>query len=56
MKKDKLKRPFKEPDHEEIPIYTDPENKEGRIPTDILGSYSGNPLDGGEPIQDADDL
>lgn len=56
MKKDKLTRPYRKPNHEEIPLYTDPENKEGRIPTDVLGSYSGTPLDGQMPIQDVDDL
>lgn len=25
-------------------------------PTDPLGSYTGRPADGGEPVQDADDL
>jgi hypothetical protein len=24
--------------------------------TDVLGSYTGTPADGGEPVQDADDL
>lgn len=26
------------------------------IPTDVLGSYTGTPADGGKPEQDADDL
>lgn len=26
------------------------------IPTDVLGSYTGAPEDGGRPVQDADDL
>jgi hypothetical protein len=26
------------------------------IPSDVDGSYTGVPLDGGEPVQDADDL
>lgn len=26
------------------------------IPSDVLGSYTGHALDGGRPIQDADDL
>lgn len=26
------------------------------IPTDVLGSYTGNPYDGSTPTQDADDL
>ena len=38
------------------PPYNDPMNKEGEIPTDVLGSYSGTPLDGSQPVQDADDL
>ena len=25
-------------------------------PTDVLGSYTGRPADGGVPVQDADDL
>lgn len=25
-------------------------------PSDVLGSYTGNPTDGGEPVQDQDDL
>lgn len=40
----------------EIPQYNDPMNKEGIIPTDVLGSYSGTPLDGSQPVQDVDDL
>ena len=28
----------------------------GGIPSDVLGSYTGRALDGGRPIQDADDL
>ena len=40
----------------EMPPYNDPMNKEGEIPTDVLGSYSGTPLDGSQPVQDADDL
>ena len=35
----------------EIPQYNDPMNKEGVIPTDVLGSYSGTPLDGSQPVQ-----
>ena len=34
-----------------LPLITD-EN----IPSDIDGSYTGVPLDGGKPVQDADDL
>jgi len=26
------------------------------IPSDVLGSYTGTPVDGGVPVQDADDL
>lgn len=26
------------------------------IPSDVLGSYTGNAMDGDRPIQDADDL
>lgn len=26
------------------------------IPTDVLGSYTGTPVDGLQPVQDADDL
>lgn len=26
------------------------------IPSDVLGSYTGKPKDGGKPVQDADDL
>ena len=40
----------------ESPQYNDPMNKEGVIPTDVLGSYSGTPLDGSQPVQDVDDL
>ena len=40
----------------EIPQYNDPMNKEGVIPTDVLGSYSGTPLAGSQPVQDVDDL
>lgn len=29
---------------------------EGRIVTDPQGSYTGRPVDGGVPVQDADDL
>lgn len=28
----------------------------GDIPSDVLGSYTGKPRDGGKPVQDADDL
>lgn len=32
------------------------EQGRGDIPSDVLGSYTGTPADGGRPIQDADDL
>lgn len=32
------------------------ESGDDGIPSDINGSYTGTPKDGGEPIQDADDL
>lgn len=32
------------------------ESSKGKIPTDVDGSYTGVPEDGGEPVQDADDL
>lgn len=35
----------------EMPPYNDPMNKEGEIPTDVLGSYSGTPLDGSQPCR-----
>lgn len=28
----------------------------GEIPSDVNGSYTGTPIDGGVPVQDADDL
>lgn len=32
-------------------------NKKNSEPTsDVLGSYTGRPVDGGKPVQDADDL
>ncbi len=33
-----------------------PKQGRGRISSDVLGSYTGTPEDGGMPIQDADDL
>ncbi len=29
---------------------------ESSVTSDVDGSYTGHPIDGGEPIQDADDL
>ena len=40
----------------DIPQYNDPMTKEGVLPTDVLGSDSGTPLDGSQPVQDVDDL
>ncbi len=61
MKKDKQQRPSIRPDlpHDK-PV--DPINaaqsmtEKGRIPSDILGSYTGMTTDGDRPEQDADDL
>ena len=33
-----------------------PEVNDGMIAADVLGSYTGVPVDGDEPVQDADDL
>ena len=33
-----------------------PMEESKNIPTDVLGSYTGVPRDGGQPVQDADDL
>lgn len=33
-----------------------PETGRGRILSDVQGSYTGTPADGGQPVQDADDL
>lgn len=46
------KKHYEENDPE---IHNSLNNKEG-IPSDVLGSYTGVPEDGEEPIQDADDL
>ena len=32
------------------------QSRSGHIPSDVLGSYTGRAMDGGRPIQDADDL
>ena len=37
-------------------VYPTLTNQEMRSETDPQGSYTGNPLDGGVPVQDADDL
>lgn len=29
---------------------------DGSVTSDVDGSYTGHPLDGGKPVQDADDL
>ena len=31
-------------------------SKSDTLPTDVLGSYTGESHDGGRPVQDADDL
>ncbi len=31
-------------------------NSNNPIPVDVLGSYTGIPIDGDDPVQDADDL
>ena len=36
--------------------HTLPGQGRGEISSDVLGSYTGNPQDGGVPVQDADDL
>lgn len=33
-----------------------PRQGKGDIHSDVLGSYTGRTLDGGRPVQDADDL
>ena len=33
-----------------------PQEGKGDIPSDVNGSYTGTPTDGGTPVQDADDL
>lgn len=33
-----------------------PQEGKGDIPSDVNGSYTGTPADGGTPVQDADDL
>lgn len=30
--------------------------KKSNAPTDVDGSFTGTPIDGGKPVQDADDL
>jgi len=32
------------------------QKQEADSPYDVLGSYTGTPVDSGEPVQDADDL
>ncbi len=36
--------------------YIQPDEGHGAITSDVLGSYTGTPADGGVPEQDADDL
>lgn len=33
-----------------------PQEGKGKIPSDVNGSYTGTPVDGEVPVQDADDL
>lgn len=33
-----------------------PQQNKGSIPSDVLGSYTGEARDGSRPVQDADDL
>ncbi|MDD6219945.1 MAG: hypothetical protein PUB85_03015 [Clostridia bacterium] len=57
MKKgDKPQMPEKKKKLKIIPQFKDPVNVAGKIPIDVLGSYTGTPLDGEIPVQDADDL
>lgn len=37
-------------------VRTLPQEGKGRICSDVNGSYTGTPEDGGVPVQDADDL
>lgn len=37
-------------------IHTLPQEGKGQITSDVSGSYTGTPIDGGVPVQDADDL
>ena len=57
MKKgDKPQMPEKKKKLKIIPQFKEPVNVAGKIPIDVLGSYTGTPLDGEIPVQDADDL
>ena len=40
----------------EAPESTLKQEGKSDIPSDVLGSYTGTPVDNGKPIQDADDL
>lgn len=60
----KMPTPKKSPDVYQSPVmqqsescaHTLPLEGKGEIPSDIQGSYTGMDIDGGPPVQDADDL
>lgn len=62
MEKKEIKDPKtkREPLHTVTPIIakarTMQEQSKNDIPSDVNGSYTGTPIDGGIPEQDADDL
>ncbi len=63
MQKKEIKDPVrkKEPLHTVNPIVAAEsrvmrEQSRHEIPSDVNGSYTGTPIDGGVPVQDADDL
>lgn len=62
MDKKEIKDPKrkKEPLHVVEPIIAEAQvmqhQSEHGVPSDVNGSYTGTPIDGGKPEQDADDL
>ena len=62
MQKKEIKDPKtkKEPLHTDTPIIAEArvmqEQSKHGVPSDVNGSYTGTPIDGGTPEQDADDL
>ncbi len=62
MDKDERKRPRVLPEEPKIapvdPVIAGEKlaQQEDNIMTDVLGSYTGTPVDGDTPVQDADDL
>lgn len=54
------REPKKKPDRREIRLpgteHGGGEPLRAEIPSDVLGSYTGVPLDGERPVQDQDDL